>query len=133
MVRLYHVSSNFAECRCFTHFKWPYFCIAGGYGHAVGRAGSPTRIVHVDMTLTRSKVKVKVTGLLKFRKLHFSRSISSAILAWSSKMMVGRDSMGPSLQLIRALFSNFFLRSREFKLRGMSILQEFQMAIFPYC
>ena len=40
------------------------------------------------MTLTRSKVKVKVTGLLKFRQLPkiaycFSRSISSAILAWS--------------------------------------------------
>jgi len=29
--------------------------------------------------MTRSKVKVKVTGLLKFRKLHFSKSISSAI------------------------------------------------------
>jgi len=30
----------------------------------VRRANSPTRIVHVDITLTRSKVKV--TGLLKF-------------------------------------------------------------------
>ena len=30
-------------------------------------AGSTTRIVHVDTTLTRSKVKVM--GLLKFRKL----------------------------------------------------------------
>jgi len=29
--------------------------------------------------MTRFKVKVKVTGLLKFRKLHFSNSISSAI------------------------------------------------------
>jgi len=27
------------------------------------------RIVHVNVALTRSKVKVKVTGLLKFRKL----------------------------------------------------------------
>jgi len=35
----------------------------------VRRAASPIRIVHVDMTLTRSKVKVKVTRLLKFRKL----------------------------------------------------------------
>ena len=35
----------------------------------VGHAGSPTGIVHADMTLTQSKVKVKVTGLLKFRKL----------------------------------------------------------------
>jgi len=29
--------------------------------------------------MTRSKVKVKVTGLPKFRKLHFSNSISSAV------------------------------------------------------
>jgi len=35
----------------------------------VGRAGSTTGIVHADMTLTQSKVKVKVTGLLNFRKL----------------------------------------------------------------
>jgi len=35
----------------------------------VGRAGSTTGIVHADMTLTRSKVKVKVTGLLNLRKL----------------------------------------------------------------
>jgi len=32
----------------------------------VGRAGSTTRIVHADVTLIRSKVKVKVTGLLNF-------------------------------------------------------------------
>jgi len=49
--------------------------------------------------------------------------------------MVGNDTMGPSLQLIGARFSNFLLRklSREFKLRGTSIFHEFQMAIFPYC
>jgi len=35
----------------------------------VGHAGSTTGIVHADVTLTRSKVKVKVTGLLQFRKL----------------------------------------------------------------
>jgi len=33
----------------------------------VGHAGSSTGIVHADMTLTRAKVKV--TGLLNFRKL----------------------------------------------------------------
>ena len=33
----------------------------------VGHAGSPTGIVHADMTLTRSKVKV--TGLLNVQKL----------------------------------------------------------------
>jgi len=31
--------------------------------------GSTTGIVHGDMTLTRSKVKVKVTGILNFRQL----------------------------------------------------------------
>jgi len=35
----------------------------------VGHTGSTTGIVHADMILTRSKVKVKVTGLLNFPKL----------------------------------------------------------------
>jgi len=62
----------------------------------VRNAGSPTSIIHADMTLTQ--FKVKVTGLLKFGKLHFSRSISCVMLAWSSKLMVGSDNMGPGLQ-----------------------------------
>jgi len=70
-----------------------------------GQACSPTRIVFVDMTLTRSKVKV--TELVKLRKLQFSRSVSSTIIAWSSKLMVGSDHMGPVLQLVGARFSNF--------------------------
>ena len=32
-------------------------------------AGSPTRTVYVDVTLTRSKVKVNVTDHLNFRQL----------------------------------------------------------------
>ena len=92
-------------------------------------------VLHADMTLTRSNVKVKVTGLLKFRKLHYSRSISSAILVWSSKLMVDYDNMGLSLQLVGAQFFNFLPSnlSRDFKLHGMSTLQDFQRAIFPYC
>jgi len=35
----------------------------------VGHAGNPTAIVHADVTLTRSKVKVKVTEILNFRQL----------------------------------------------------------------
>jgi len=35
----------------------------------VAYAGSPTYTAYVDMTLTRSKVKVKVTELLNFRQL----------------------------------------------------------------
>jgi len=46
--------------------------------------------------------------------------------------MVDHDSTEPSLQLDGARFSNFLLRklSREFIVRGMSTLHEFQMAIF---
>jgi len=35
----------------------------------VGPPTSPKRTVYVDLTLTRSKVNVKVTGLLNFRQL----------------------------------------------------------------
>jgi len=56
------------------------------------------------MTLTRSKVKVKVMGLLNFPKLHFSTSISCAILACSSKLIVDHNSMGSSLQLVWTQF-----------------------------
>jgi len=68
----------------------------------------------------------------KLGKLHFSRSISSAVLAWSSKLVVDGDSMGPGLQLVGARFSNFLLEklSRKFKLRGMSIFHENKVAIF---
>ena len=61
-------SSNFPECRYFTKFKWPYFGTAWCYSQMVTHAGSTTGIVHADMTLTRSKVSVKVTGLLNFWK-----------------------------------------------------------------
>ena len=60
--------------------------------------GSPICTAHADMTLTRSKVKV--TGLLNFRKLHFTRSLSSAILVWRLIMIT----MRPSLQLVRTRF-----------------------------
>jgi len=46
-----------------------YFGTAWSYSHMVGYAGSPTRTVYVDMTLTQSKVKVNLTGLLNFRQL----------------------------------------------------------------
>jgi len=66
----------------------------------VGCVGRPRLDMRTSMTSTRSKVKVKVMELLKLRKLHFSRSISSVILACSSKLMVGGDSMAPGLQLV---------------------------------
>ena len=45
-----------------------YFGTAWSYSHMVGYAG-PTRTVYVDVTLTRSKVKVNLSGLLNFRQL----------------------------------------------------------------
>jgi len=87
--------------------------------------------IHISVTSTRSKVKV--TELVKLRKLHFSRSISFFVLAWSSKLMVVGDSMGPLVySLWESDFQIFFLwkPSREFKLCGMSIFHEIQMAIF---
>ena len=36
----------------------------------VGYAGSPTRTVYVGVTLTRSKVKVNITGLLISEAVH---------------------------------------------------------------
>jgi len=49
--------------------------------------------------------------------------------------MVDYDSMGPSLHLVGAKFLNFLLSklSRDFRLHRMSMLQDFQRAIFPYC
>ena len=46
--------------------------------------------MRTSVTSTRSKVKVKVkvTELPKLRKLHYSRSLAFAVLAWSSKLMV---------------------------------------------
>jgi len=49
--------------------------------------------------------------------------------------MVGGDSMGAGLQLVRARFSNFLLRklSRQFKVPEISTFHKTQMAIFRYC
>jgi len=67
--------------------------------------------------LNRSKVKVKVTGLPSFRKLRFSKFISSASLPRSSKLMVDYGGMGPNLQLVGAWFLNCLLSklSHDFK------------------
>jgi len=46
-----------------------YFGTAWSYSHMVGYAGSPTRTVYDGVTLTRSKVKVNLSGLLNFRQL----------------------------------------------------------------
>jgi len=53
----------------YTHFTWPYFGAVRHYSHTVGHAGSTTGNVYADITLTQSKVKVKVTGLRKLRQL----------------------------------------------------------------
>ena len=103
--------------------------------HLIWCVGRPRPHMRTSVTSTRSKVKVKVTELPKLQKVHFFRSISSTISAWSSKVMVGGHSMGPALQLVGARFLNFHLGklSREFKLRPISIFDEIQMAKFQQC
>ena len=82
--------------------------------HLIWCVGRPRTHMRTSVTSTRSKVKV--TELPKLQKVHFSRSTSSAILAWSSKLMIGGHSMGPGLQLVGARFMNSHLGklSREF-------------------
>jgi len=89
----------------------------------VGYAGSPICAARADVTLTQSNIKVIVTGLLNFRKLHFPKSISSARLPRSSKLMADYGGMGPNLQPVGARFLSFLLNklTHEFKLPGMSI------------
>jgi len=64
--------------------------------------------------------------------MYISTYISSATFAWSSKLTVDIDSMGPGLQLLGGQFSNFLLRkvSLEFKVHGMSIFHDIQMATY---
>jgi len=65
---------------------------------------------HMCTSVTSTRSKIKVTELPKLQKLHFSRSTSSAILAWSSKLTVDSDSMGAGLQLVRARFLKAIMR-----------------------
>jgi len=64
--------------------------------------------------------------------MHISWYISFATFAWSSKLMVDIDSMGPDLQLVGGRFSNFLLGkvSLQFKVHGMSIFHDIQMATY---
>ena len=64
--------------------------------------------------------------------MYISTYISSSTFAWSSKLTVDIDSMGPDLQLLGGHFSNFILGkvSTEFKLHGMSIFHDIQMATY---
>jgi len=89
-----------------------------------GCASSPIYVVHVDMTLTRSKVKVKGHGASEFQKIVHFKVYLLASLPSSSKLMVDYGGMGPSLQLIGARWLRFHFSwiSHDFKLRGMSIL-----------
>ena len=58
------ISSVFYKLTHKSPSSWP---LAAKNCQVVGRAGSTTSTVHADVTLTRSKVKVM--GLLNFRKL----------------------------------------------------------------
>jgi len=97
---------------------FPYCWMLWSHGRA---RWDPICIAHTNVTLTWSKVKVKVIDLPKFRKLHFSTSTSSAVLAWRSQLMVDYDSMGPSLQLFRAWFLNFSSSWRHMTSKFMNV------------
>jgi len=60
---------NFTECRYFTTFKSPYISVLGDATVTWLGTLVVTYTVYVDVILTLSKVKVKVTGLLNFRQL----------------------------------------------------------------
>ena len=101
----------------------------------LGLASSPTRTVYDDVTLTRSKVKVKVTDHLNFRQLPINVHFQVYLLRHfrvELKLTVDIDSMGRRLQLLGGQFSNFLLGkvSLEFKLHGMSIFHDIQMATY---
>ena len=88
----------------------------------VGYAGSPTYTAYVDVTLTRSKVKV--THHLNFRQLPINVHFHVYLLRHfrvELKTDVDIDSRGPDLQLLGGQFSNFLLGkvSLEFKLHGL--------------
>jgi len=101
--------------------------------HMVWHAGSPTRIACVDVTLTGSNVKVKVTDHLNFRQLPITAHFYVYLLRdFRLELRTVSDSMEPDLQLVGARFSNLLLGKlwQEFKLHRMSIFHEIQMAIF---
>jgi len=101
----------------------------------LGLASSPTRTVYDDVTLTRSKVKVKVTDHLNFRQLPINAHFQIYLLH-HFRVELKTDGWhwqyGPGLQLVVARFSNFLLGkvSLEFKLHGMSIFHDIQMATY---
>jgi len=75
--------------------------------HLIWCVGRPRPHMRTSVTSTRSKVKVKVTKLPNLRKVHFSRSISSAISAWSSKLMVDGVAGLPMQCISRPVIPNF--------------------------
>ena len=82
----------FVECWYFTTFKLPYFGSAWAYSQMFGHTGSPTCIVHADVTLTQSKFKV--TGLLtwKLRKLCVLAAMT-VIPLWGFLVETTRESL----------------------------------------
>jgi len=65
----YHLSSNFAKCRYFRNFKWPYFRSASCYSYTVGHAGSPTRTVYADVTCDLDPIQGQGHGAFELPKI----------------------------------------------------------------
>jgi len=73
----YHESSDFAECRYFTKLNGHISVVRETTVTWLDMLVVDTGIVHGDMTLTRFKVKIEVTGLLNFRKLPKPRMLAA--------------------------------------------------------
>ena len=65
-------------------------------------------------------------------KLHCSTSISSIILAWSSKLMVDYDTMGRSLQPVRVIFFYFFFSESYHVISNFAECPYYSMFKGPY-
>ena len=79
--------------------------------------------MHEVYRMTRSKVKVKVTGLLKFRTVHFSKSISTAIYNGSWQMN--------GFFCFPSFVSQKFFLSRDLELGGVRAVSPSTKSFFP--
>jgi len=85
----------------------------------VGYAGSPKRTVYVGVTLTRSKVKVNLSGLLNFRQLA-KLCMLAAMTASPLRRLLVKFPPRKAITTVQTY-------------RCLSIFHEIQMAVFPQC
>jgi len=111
--------SNFLPVKLSQEFKFRRMSIFHEIqmaSYIVGRAGSPTRTVYVDVSLTRSKVKI--TGLLNFRQL----AKPCMLAAMTAAPVAGLSGYH------RGLLLNFLLSDVEV-LRAKTILRKYTLSV----